>query len=240
MQHWIWSIRSSLAGIVALCISITSILSGILPSLSLAVFISTSAGFINLASAQSVTSGTTAIADDNPPVINLEIIPRGIAGQEQVFTSLVSDNQQVQDVRLYYRFSGQQLYNSLPMESIGGSSYYVATVSPEGNDARDIEYYIQARDSSGNRAIEGFAFEPIVRELQPASVAGTTAGSSSSTTASSETTATPQSSGGVKLWQIVLAIAATGLLAGALSGGGSDGGGGNRQTVPLTLTIDSP
>ncbi len=238
MQSRFCSIRSSLTGLVAFTLTATSSLSSVLSTLSLALFLSANPGVMSDAMAQSSNS----TIDGNPPVIELEVIPRGIAGQEQVFTSLVSDDSQVQDVFLYFRFNGQQAYNSILMESIGGSSYYIATVSPEENDTRDIEYYIQARDVAGNRTVEGFAFEPIVRQLRTAPVNQTdqtTAGSSTTTTSGSETP-TPSSSGGFKLWHLAVGIALLGLVAGAAGGGSGGGGGGNGQTVPLTITVNSP
>ncbi len=243
MQSWFFAVRSSLSGLVAFTLTATSCLSAILSTVSFAVLISLNPGLVNTAEAQSTNSSAQTSPDNLAPVIELEVIPSGIAGQEQVFTSLVSDDRQVQDVFLYFRYSGQQSYNSIPMESIGGSSYYIATVSPQGDDTRAIEYYIQARDVSGNRTVEGFAFEPIVRTLRVASNNQTTVDSNagSNTNASGGGDApTPQSSGGLKLWHIALGVALLGLVAGAAGSGGGGGGGGNGQTVPLTLTIGSP
>jgi len=188
--------------------------------------------------AQAGTPLTEPGSDVNPPVIELEAIPQGIAGQDQVFTALVADNGNLQDVKLYYRFSNQQAYQSLLMESLGRTDYYIATVTTSADETRSIEYYVQARDVAGNRIVEGFAYEPLVRQL----LAPDTSNAPTQTTAPQVAAEEPaaESGGGLKVWQIVLGVVAVGALAGLAASSGGDGGGSGGQTVPLTITIDAP
>ena len=185
---------------------------------------------------QEQQTGTTDI-DTEPPIIELEEIPEGVAGQNQVFTALVADNQQLKDVRLYYRFAGTQSFSRVEMEVLSNTDYYTASIETSEGDDRDIEYYIQARDEAGNRVVKGFAFDPLKRGLIPARAPQTTA---TNPPVASEPEA---GSGGFKVWQIVLGVLAVGALAAAAGSGGGGGGGGstgNGETVPLTLTIDVP
>lgn len=198
----------------------------------------------NPAEAQSTATAPTG--DIAPPVIELETIDSGVAGQDQVFTALVADNGNLLDVKLYYRYMGQQAYQNVLMQPLAADTdFYLATLSTDPADTRTIEYYVQARDIAGNRVVEGFAFEPLLRTLTAAQTGTDTNGGESVVTAepSPQFETEAPSSGGIKLWHIVLGVLAIGAIAGAAASGG--GGGGNpdnppTQTVPLTITIGTP
>ena len=155
--------------------------------------------------AQSTTgqAGTDIIA----PIIELEEIDSGVAGQDQVFTALVADNGSLLDVKLYFRYAGQQAFQNVPMEALSNTSFYLATIKTPADEIRAIEYYVQARDAAGNRAVEGFAFEPLVRELTPPEndSAGNQAPASETANQPPQTQG-ESSSGGIKVWQIVLGL----------------------------------
>ena len=70
-----------------------------LVSVSISIMLSLSTIGTSIAQVQS-------IIDVEPPVIELEELTEGTAGETQVFTALVVDNKILKDVKLYYRFSG--------------------------------------------------------------------------------------------------------------------------------------
>lgn len=194
---------------------------------------------------------TTPVADANdinPPVIEMEAIDSGVAGQDQVFTALVADNDRILDVKLYYRYSGQQAYQNVLMQPLAADTdFYLATLTTEADETRAIEYYVQARDIAGNRVVEGFAFEPLFRTLTAAQTETDSNNADPVATAEPPPPAQPEtSSGGIKLWRIVMGVLVVGAIAGAAAASG--GGGGNSgntntpapQTVPLTITIGTP
>jgi len=209
--------------LTSLCLIISSCLSALLQTLA----VSTALAAVTLSSSAMAQS-----ADIEPPMIELEQIKQGVAGQDQVFTALVSDDNGVDGVRLYYRFRGQQAFNSLPMKALGSSAYYVGSIETLSDETRPIEYYVQALDTLGNREVNGFAFEPLVRVLD--------APANNVATATEPTT--PQKSGGIKVWHIVLGVLAAGAVAAAVAGSSSGGGGSaaSDEVVPLTITINSP
>lgn len=197
--------------------------------------------------AQSLQPQAAPGSDTVPPIIELETIESGVAGQDQVFTALVADDGDLLDVKLYFRYRGQQAYQTITMDPLADTSFYLVTLATPTEETRAIEYYVQARDIAGNRVVEGFAYEPLVRSLTPPENAPGSASTQTDTAA--ETTPAPEfqsesESGGIKVWQIVLGVLAVGALAGlAASSGGDDGGGGGgdpQQTVPLTITINTP
>jgi len=181
----------------------------------------------------------TNSVDIEPPTIEMEETQAGIAGEAQVFTAFVQDNIGLRDVKLYYRYSGQQPFRNIPMEPLSDSGYFSSTIPTSSSEIRALEYYVQARDQNGNRVVRGYAFDPLVRSLSPA-IAGTEA--APEPVIRTATTAEPEASGGgIKWWHIALGVLAAGALAG-LAGGGSDGGGNNSggTGVPVTLTVNPP
>ena len=101
--------------------------------------------------------------DVEPPLIEHERIERGEQGVAQEFTATVVDDREVEEVLLFHRRAGDETFENLPLERVGTSSVFLATLPTEAGDARAIEYYIQARDASGNRVIRGYAFNPLQR-----------------------------------------------------------------------------
>lgn len=136
-----------------------------------AIVIGTSSVAMPLAQAQTGEDTSATSVDYEPPQLDHEVVDRGVAGESQVFLATVSDDQAIEQVTLFYRFRGDEQYASLPMTPLDQSDNYTATVNTTARDTRNIEYYIEARDASGNRVVQGFVFEPLARVMEPAPLA---------------------------------------------------------------------
>lgn len=195
--------------------------------------------WLPVANAQSAGGVLPVAIDIEPPVIDLEETTTGVAGESQVFTALVADNQALKDVKLYYRFNGQGPFASLLMLPLSDSGYYTAKIPTTRSETRAIEYYVQARDQSGNRVVSGYAFDPLVRTLTPQQQPQPNIVAAPAEPPVADNTNT--GSGGVKWWHIALGVLAVGAIAGM--SGDSGGGGDNNGTgngVPITLTATPP
>ncbi len=197
----------------------------------------------------STVAHAQAVVDLEPPIIELEESPDGIAGQTQVFTALVADDLALKDVKLYYRYEGQQPFASIIMTPSASTGYYTASVPTVPDETRAIEYYLQARDLGGNRVVRGYAFDPLVRRLiltapneattEPVVTTQPATGTTPTIEPLEQPVATSGSDGGGVSWVTIgLGILAVGLLAGLA--GGSGGSGGDDGTVPLTIDIAAP
>jgi len=175
-----------------------------------------------------------AYAQDNDvdaPVIELERVDDGILGDKQVFAATVTDNVGVVSVKLHYRFTDDDAYQSIDMRAIGSTDIYTAAVETRGVQAEVIQYYLQAQDAGRNRAIQGFAFDPIERNLvNPGGVA----------TPVAEAPPEPGVSTGRKIFYGVLGVVVLGALASAADDGGSSDGGSSGPRVPLNITVEDP
>lgn len=109
-----------------------------------------------------------SLADFESPIIEHDAKQGSLVGGVEVFGATVVDNVNVQEVSLFYRFTGETEYAELAMREVASSSYYSAKVDtanvPKSTDT--IEYYIQAKDTSGNVVLRGFAFQPLSRPFQ--------------------------------------------------------------------------
>lgn len=194
----------------------------------------------------STVAHAQSVVDVEPPIIELEESPDGVAGQTQVFTALVADDQALKDVKLYYRYEGQQPFASIIMTPLASTGYYTASVPTSPDETRAIEYYVQARDLGGNRVVRGFAFDPLIRRLststateEPVISAQPTTGTTPAIEPLEPTVASDDiSEGGVNWVTIGLGILAVGVIAGLA--GGSGGSGGGDGNVPLTINIAAP
>ena len=99
------------------------------------------------------TAQAQLLVDVEAPIIELEALAETEADGSQVFSALVADDQQLKDVTLYHRRSGQQAFTRQDMEPLGDTGYYSATLTTDPSDLRAIEYYLQARDEGGNRTV---------------------------------------------------------------------------------------
>lgn len=105
--------------------------------------------------------------DVEPPIIEFEAIRSGTSGDSQVFAATVIDNVAVQSVNLFYRFDDSSDYQSRLMNMLGSSGIFTITLDsqevPESTET--IQYYLEAFDGVGNRTLQGFAFDPLERQL---------------------------------------------------------------------------
>jgi len=177
--------------------------------------------------------------DVEPPLIEHEIVSTVTADARQSFFATVVDDDELDSVSLYYRFQNDPTYSSVPMNRVSFSSTYIAHVPTSRASDRNIEYYIQARDKAGNRTVRGYAFNPLVREIN---LAG------EEPAASTTSTGTTAASGGSRvrtILYVVLGILTLGVIAGSASRSNSSSpapGGGNCSDglCTITITVEQP
>lgn len=94
-----------------------------------------------------------------------------MAVQQIEMSAVVTDEEGVRSVRLFYRKKGEQAYKSRSFEKKRGDEkrgVYVVSiprleVGPDG-----LEYYLVAEDGSGNRTVKGEALRPLsMRAILP-------------------------------------------------------------------------
>lgn len=165
--------------------------------------------------------------DIEPPVIEFEAVSSGNAGDSQVFAATVADNTQIASVTLYYRFAESTAYQNRPLNMLGSSGIYTVTISSEElpSSATFIQYYIEAFDAAGNRALQGFAFDPIERQLVTPQAPVVQA------------TNEPVEASGMSLNRKLL-YGAVGLLVVGVLASAAGGGGSSSAGVPVTVVVD--
>lgn len=173
-------------------------------------------------------------SDTEPPVLELSPMDKGLIGEDQVFEITASDNEQLQSVFLVYRIGDSADYQRLVMERTGQSDVFSATVpgSEIGQQTRVVQYYIEATDVVGNRRLEGFSFNPLVRNLVDQSEfdqAMAQAESRDGTFLSNLSTR-----------QKILYGALTVLTVGALIAASDDGGAAVSQGTPVVIVAQPP
>lgn len=166
--------------------------------------------------------GPSALAqeqsDTEPPQIAFEPLAEGRQGDTQVFSARIRDDVGVVAATLYYRLGDDASYISVPMEPIGETDVYIASLEGIDAEATSIQYYIETRDAAGNRGFEGFAFDPLERRLVPP-------GAPLAALPETEAPAPPVAGGmstGRKVLYGVLGLIAVGALVAAADSGGSD------------------
>ena len=164
--------------------------------------------------------------DSEPPQVTFDRLGEGVRDDTQVVSATVTDNVAVESVVLHYRFDNEASYRTIPMSRLASTDIYSASVEPSSGDELML-YYLETRDSSGNRTLEGFSFDPIERVLVAANVVATTADAPSGTAISTRS----------KILYGVLGLVVVGALA-AAAGGSSGGGGGGDGNVPVTVITD--
>ena len=166
--------------------------------------------------------------DVDPPVIEFEAVSSGNAGDSQVFAATVADNAGVKSVSLYYRFAESAAFEKRPMTLLGSSGIYTITIAADEQpiDSTFVQYYIEAFDATGNRALQGFAFDPIERQLVTPEA-----------TTASQASIEPIESTGISLNKKIL-YGVVGLLVVGVLASASDGGdGGSSAGVPVTVVV---
>ncbi len=189
----------------------------------------------------------TSLAQDidiDPPVIELQAVDEGVRGETQVFSSTVTDNEEVTSVTLHFRTDPDGVYEAREMKSIGGSDIYTISIETEDKSAELIQYYLEARDRGGNRTIQGFAFDPLERRLvTPEDRATDPAPAPATQNGPVAEPAAQEMSTGRKVLYGVLGVLVVGAIAAGASSGGGDDNGGSGPTgpdIPLTITVEPP
>ncbi len=165
--------------------------------------------------------------DLEPPLIDHEALISGMAGDVQTFSALVRDERGVESVQFYFRMESSGDFASIPMRLIPGTSNFVVTIETSSHH-KVIEYYIEARDTGGNRVLKGFPSRPLVRDLGAPGAPPTAVAEPASVSADRP-----------RWLYVLLGVAAVGLLISQSDGGG---GGGDPAVplVPLTVTATQP
>lgn len=205
-------------------------------ALSLAILMSASQMMAGIASAQ--------VPDSEAPVlIHRQADSAGVAGELQTFLARVSDDYEVESVTLFYRQSDQGDFTQIPMRALFDSlDEYMIAVETVDSAYEGLQYYIVARDTSGNVTNRGFEYAPIVLPLVPPAVI---ANNRPVTDPVAVPPPSQRSEGGFSSTSVLLGLGALVLL-GALAGGSSDSGdsgpinGGDPDTVTLTIITDGP
>lgn len=174
------------------------------------------------------------VADTRAPTVVDRPVAAATAGEAQRFEVVVTDDAAVEEVVLFHRAPGEPEFERSPMRASGGDRY-VATVPTDG-DATLIEYFVEARDASGNRESLGSRFMPRERPLDAASSVA------SAPAAAEEPAAKPRSR---TLWYVLGGALLVGAAAAAAGGGGGGGGSGTTEPPPggcctVTIEVDAP
>ncbi|MFK7995874.1 MAG: hypothetical protein AB8B87_17190 [Granulosicoccus sp.] len=194
-------------------------------------------GIILLLACSGVQAQNSA-PDTSAPIIELEELVQSVASSTQVFTVQIAEETELQEATLYHRRSGEQSYKEAPMIPLGTTGFYTASIPTDPEDLRSIEYYVQARDTSDNRTVSGFSFDPFSRRLTPDTAERIQQRQEAVPEEVEEiapvptiTTATPFYK---RRWfQVTLGVIAVGALASTLSEDGED-----TRLVPVTFTFE--
>ena len=143
-----------------------------------------------------------------------------------MFSATVSDDRDVADVLLHYRLDDESVYQNRTMTPIGSTGIFTTTLKID-DTVDTIQYYIEATDKAGNRTLQGFAFDPIERQLVERQVPAAQLSREEEEPAQGLST-------GRKILYGVLGLVVVGALASAAGGSGS---GGSSATVPVTITV---
>ena len=154
--------------------------------------------------------------DVEPPLIEHEPVRESDANIRQTFIATVVDDQELDLVQLFYRFKGESRYTRTVMNRVSFSSTWIAQIATDPATPMDMEYYIEAKDNSGNRTVHGFAFSPLVRKVIPGDVV-------EPVTEQPQASPKPAISNSRKLLYVVGGVLLLGLVAAAASGGSDSG-----------------
>ncbi len=176
--------------------------------------------------------------DVEPPLIEHDVIDEVEADNRQTFVATVVDDEDLDSVLLFYRYAGETSFSRYVMMQVSYSSTYIAQIPTDPDSYTPIEYYIQARDTSGNRTVRGYAFSSLVRNIVPRV---TVADKTSAVVDTAEQAPEQQSRGLPKAVYIVGGVLLLGLIASAASSSGGSGGQDcGADGCRLSLTVDPP
>ena len=173
----------------------------------------------------------TENVDVEPPLIEHDVIAQSEAYIRQTFVATVVDDEELERVQLFYRFAGETSYSRYTMTRLSFSSTYVAQIPTDPDSTTAIEYYLQARDTSGNRTVRGYTFSPLLREIVAPEPVGPAPGALEAGADTAPVVDADASSGIPKFVYIIGGVLLIGLIAGAAGGSGGGGGGGGTGDV---------
>ena len=184
--------------------------------------------------------------DLDPPLIEHEVVAQSESDIRQTFVANVVDDGELDSVVFFYRFAGETNFTRYVMAPLSASSTYIAQIPTDPKLVTAIEYYIQARDLSGNRTVRGYTFSPLIREIMPPDKPPAVVKPQVVVATEDDSKA----SGIPKVLYVVGGVLLLGLLA---AGASSSGGGGGGDTTPpevggpcgssgclLSITINRP
>ncbi|VAW57800.1 hypothetical protein MNBD_GAMMA07-1639 [hydrothermal vent metagenome] len=96
-----------------------------------------------------------------PEISQPEYIDTVIKDTDHTVTVNVTDNAVIKQVTLYYRLMGDEKFIPLPMNIIENTHNYQVNIAAKNIKNTDMEYYIQAMDSSENESFHGHSFSPL-------------------------------------------------------------------------------
>ena len=183
------------------------------------------------------TPATAQSLDTEPPKVGFDTVDEARKGDSQVFTISATDNQAIASIAMFYRLGEDAAYVRGDMSRIGDTDLFTFTIPASAIPASvsQIDYYIEARDTTGNRALQGFSFQPLTRTLvEGSALADNSPGSTQ--TESKPLLGSLSTTQKVVLGVVGIAVVGA-LVAAASSGGGSDDNGGSSdENVPVTIT----
>jgi len=154
--------------------------------------------------------------DVEPPLIEHSVIDAVEPTERQSFIATVVDDDELDSVSLFFRFQDDPTYTNIEMSRVSFSSTYIVHIPTDPDSSRNIEYYIQARDKAGNRTVRGFAFNPLMREINAPD------GAVEPISTSAPPAKVESRGKGKTLLYVVLGVLAVGAIASAVDLGGSD------------------
>lgn len=185
--------------------------------------------------------GTDFRIDVEPPLIEHDVVAEAEADIRQTFVATVVDDEELDSVLLYYRFAGESSFSRYIMMQVSFSSTYSAQIPTDPDSYTPIEYYLQARDTSGNRTVRGYAFSPLVRNIVPLVAVATRADTAVDT---AEQMSEPATRKLPKAVYIIGGVLLVGLIASAAGSSDDDSGDGGTNCgangCRLSLTLNPP
>jgi len=154
-------------------------------------------------------------------------------GQDYEITVTVKDDVGVQQVILYYRDVGSDVYKTQAMLPIDKTDDYTGKIIGDEISEPGIEYYIKATDQAGNTLLHGYSFSPLsVKTVGSDGIANTTSSSGLGELANNDSSIFSNKWFWIGVGVLVLGAAA--------SGGGGGGGGAAAETATLSITTAEP
>jgi len=188
-------------------------------------------------------------ADVTAPVMEQKnLVTRIEAGKDYQILVTATDNVGVKDVILFYRNTGDKVYQNKVMRHVPNTDDYSLTLSASELRGDGLEYYIQATDQAGNALLLGYAFSPIAVVVEHPPLKEQVASSSAmDSTIPMKTSGTApekkyESESSYKWLWIGLGVLAVGALAssGGGGGGGDSGGTSGAPSGEPTVIINAP